>query len=126
MGRLWLGVGLLIALLLIGVLIATAMDGIHGPLSEVLTQASRAALSGDLEGGTILGRQARADWEKHRYCTAAVADHTPMDEIDSLFAEMEVYAQAEDDAHFAACCAQLAQMVRAMGDAHIFSWWNLL
>jgi hypothetical protein len=49
-----------------------------------------------------------------------------MEEIDHLFAETDIYARTEEIPHFAACCAQLAVMIRNMGDAHALNLWNLL
>ena len=53
------------------------------------------------------------------------ADHTPMEEIDALFAQVEVYAAAREETDFAAGCAALSRKVEAMGLAHGASWWNL-
>ena len=49
-----------------------------------------------------------------------------MDEVDALFAEMEIYARTGEQPHFAACCKELAQRLEAIADAHKFSWWNVL
>ena len=48
-----------------------------------------------------------------------------MEEIDALFAEVEVYAAAREETDFAAGCAALSRKVEAMGQAHGASWWNL-
>ena len=53
------------------------------------------------------------------------ANHTPMEEIDALFAEVEVYAAAREETDFAAGCAALSRKMEAMGQAHGASWWNL-
>lgn len=126
MGRFWLGVSLLLLFLVFGIWTATAVASIHEPMSQTLAEASQRALGGDFQAGAALARQASASWEKHRFRTASVADHTPMDDIDSLFAEMEVYAEARDAVHFAACCAQLSRKVQSMSDAHKLNWWNFL
>lgn len=126
MGRFWLGVGLLLLFLVFGIWTARSMANIHEPMGQMLAEASQRALDGDIQSGTALARQAKASWEKHRSGIASVADHTPMDEIESLFAEMEVYAEARETVHFAACCAQLSRMVQSMSEAHTFSWWNFL
>lgn len=102
------------------------MESLHAPVSERLEEAGEAALEGDWPTALRLAREADRQWEKNRRVTAAMADHSPMDETDSLFAEMRVWAQARDDAHFAACCAQLALMTRSMAENHSFLWWNFL
>ena len=126
MGRLWLGIGLMMALLALGLWTASAMAELHGPISQTLEEAAAQSLSGDLEGGVMLARKAKARWEENWRRTAAVSDHTPMDEIDGLFAQVESYAAAGQALEFAAHCARLAQRIEAVGDAHKFTWWNLL
>lgn len=126
MRRCWLGVGLLALLLGAGIWAMVTMDRIHSPISSDLDQAAEAALAGDWETGEALALSARADWNDNWHRTASVADHEPMDEIDGLFAELGVYARRRETMEFAACCAKLSKLVQAMGDAHSFSWWNLL
>ncbi len=126
MGRLWLGVGLMAVLLTLGLWTASAMDELHGPISHTLEEAAAQSLADNLDGGITLAMQAKRDWQTHWRCTAAVSDHTPMDEIDGLFAQMESYAASGQTTEFAAYCARLAQRVAAVGDAHKFTWWNLL
>ncbi len=46
--------------------------------------------------------QAREAWGRSRHLGACFADHTPMEEIDALFAEVEVYAAAREETDFAA------------------------
>ena len=126
MKHFWLGAGLLSVFLILGILVSVFMKNTHMEISQTLEEAVQKAISGDLETGIRLGEKAKKSWEKCRQGTAAVADHSPMDEIDSLFAEMEIYAQAREAPHFAACCAQLSQLVKAMYDAHALTWWNFL
>lgn len=126
MGRLWLGVGLLILLLLLGLWVSAATADIHRPLAESLRQAEEAALSGDWGTAEACAQDAYARWARTWQLTAAIADHTPMDEIDGLFAQLPVYARVREAEDFSAACAELSRRVRAMGDAHSLTWWNLL
>ncbi len=126
MKRLWLGIALLAIFLSLGLWVTKAMNNAHDPIAALLEEASEAALSGDLSKGISLGSEAKKQWESHRKATASVADHTPLEEIDRLFAEMEVYGQEEELPHFAACCKQLSTLVRSMGEAHSLTWWSLL
>ena len=96
------------------------------PYRQVLEQAAEQSLEGDLDGATALAMAAKARWERQHQGTATVADHNPMDDVDRLFAQMEVYAKAQEAPHFAACCVELAQLLQATADAHRFSWWNVL
>ena len=126
MARGWLGAGILAVFLILGIVIAGQMDDAHLPTGELLSQAAEMTLDGDFEGAVALGMEAKARWDKQWNGTAAVADHSPMDEVDALFAEMEIYAKTGEEPHFAACCKELAQRVQSVADAHRFSWWNLL
>ena len=120
--------GLLILLMLLGLGIGTAagMKAIHAPVEDLLTQAANLALADNLEEALPLARKAYKSWQKSHSFTASLADHSPMDNTDTLFQEMLVYGQTAEIPHFAACCRQLTVMVEAMYDAHAFSLKNLL
>lgn len=124
--RFWLGVGILVLFLGLGLGITWGMDAIHIPAEQALEQAAQKALDGQMDEAVMLARQAHERWDTFWKLTAGVADHSPIDQVDQLFAEMEVYAQAREEEHFAACCAQLSRLVGSMSDAHALSWWNLM
>ena len=126
MARGWLGAGILVLFLVLGVVTGVLMNNTHSPTEKLLEQAAEKTLSGEFENAVPLAMAAKSRWERQRKGTATVADHSPMDDVDSLFAEMEIYARTEEEPHFAACCAELARRVRAVTDAHAFSWWNVL
>lgn len=120
------GIGLLLLLLLVSLLVGFYMDYAHRATADTLSAACEKTLSGDFDGGYALSQQAMQRWRTHWRVTAAVCDHAPLDEIDSLFASLHGYWVKNDDAHFAGSCAELVQLVQAVADAHRFSWWNLL
>lgn len=124
--RFYQGVGLLVVLLALSVLVTWGMRRIHEPTGAQLLEASQLALQGDTQQAIGLARQAHSQWKNTRMLTAAVADHSPMDDVDMLFREMEVYAAAGEIPHFAACCAQLSSLVRSMYEAHSPTWWNVV
>ena len=126
MKRLWIGIGFLAVILLIGTGITLAFEQLHKPLSDTLQQASEAAMAEDWEKASALTKSAKADWEKCREFTAAVADHEPLEEMDALFAQLEVLARQQETTDFAALSAQLARMAQAMADSQSISWWNLV
>ena len=126
MGRCWFGSLLLLVLLGFGLWSTFSADAMHRPVSEALEQAAELSLSGQLEEGISLAQGAKADWENNWHTAATTADHAPMDEIDGLFAQMEVYARVRQGADFDACCARLSRLIHAMGEAHSPGWWNLL
>lgn len=126
MKRLWVGVGLLLILLGVGIFTAVAMRCAHEPVSRQLSQAAQAALAEDWGKAEKLSKAAKEQWQQHWRDTASVADHEPMEEIDSLFAELEVYLEQKEAVHFAACCQSLSTLTKAVGEAHTINWWNLM
>ena len=126
MARGWIGVGILLVFLVLGFWISAEMDQTHLPTEALLKQAAEKTLQGDFQQGVALGMEAKNRWEQQWDYTATVADHSPLDDVDALFGEMEIYAQTGEEPHFAACCQELARRVQAVASAHRFSWWNIL
>ena len=124
--RFYIGIGILITILCLGLLVSAVITDCQLPMAETLDAAAQAADAGDFRQGIALAATARESWKNHWKGVASVADHTPMDEIDSLFSEMEVYIRTEEPVHFSACCAQLSSLLRAVSDAHTLNWWNIL
>ena len=126
MARGWLGAGVLVVFLVLSLVTTVAMDNAHQPACDLLSQAADKTLSGDFDGAVPLAMEAKSRWEKSWNGTAVVADHSPMDDVDALFAEMVTYAESGEEPHFAACCRELSRRVAAVSEAHRFSWWNVL
>ena len=126
MTRGWLGAGLLAALLILGLFIGSAMNTFHSAAGDLLDTAAEKALAGDFTGAEAAAQEAKAHWMQNRKSTAVIADHTPMEDVDALFAEMEVYAQTGELPHFIAICRELSQRINAVSEAHQFNWWNIL
>ena len=126
MKRGWIGFALMVLLLAGSGFSAWTMARQHIPLGQCMEQAAEAALSEDWETAEALAEQTGVRWVQHRKRAAAFADHEPMEEIDALFAQLEVYRSAQDAVSFAAVCKLLSCQLQALGDAHIPTWWNLL
>lgn len=127
MGKEFWGALVLMGVLLAGTLgVAWGMQRVHETAAEKLEYAAEQAQNGDMEQAVVLFRQAREHWKRHQEASASVADHSPMDEIEMLFAEAEVYAHRQEITDFAAACAHLSRMVHAMAEAQKLTWWNLL
>ena len=124
--RFWYGLGILLIFLALGLWMAHGMEKMHAPVTDQLEQAAQVALSGNLDKGITLAEQAEVIWQKHRGLTAAMADHAPMEEIDSLFSQVRNYAKCGNVAEFAAYCGRIAKLVEAVGEAHGLNWQNLL
>lgn len=126
MKRGWIGISILAVLLAGGLLVTWQMGRCHEAISEDLERAADRALAGDWKTAERLSERAEEDWEDGWNFSAAFADHEPMEDIDSLFAQLEIYRSSRDAISFAAICAQLSRQIEAMGDAHGLTWWNLL
>lgn len=123
MKRIWLGVGLLAFLLGLGVFTTWNMERIHAPLCQKLEQAGQTP---DWNLAAAQGQAAQEQWEGSRRFTAGVAEHEDVDQIDSLFAQLEVYRSRGDVTAHAATCACLSQALTALREAQRLTWWNLL
>ena len=126
MNRSRIGAWLLTALLIVGFASSWAMVRFSEPIGENMARAGEAALRGDWAEAEALAGWSRDRWEKYRDFCAAFGDHEPMENIDGLFAQLEIYRQSRDGQNFAALCAQLSQDTEAIGEAHSLTWWNLL
>lgn len=124
--RFWGGVAILAVLFALGLWVAKSMETTHKAVARHLEQAAREALSGQTEQGLETLQKAEELWQKRRFLTAAVADHGPMEEIDSIFSQLESYAAAGDSVSFAAWCSRAAQLVGAISEAQKLTWQNLL
>lgn len=126
MKRLWLGVGILAALLALGIVSTVGMGRVCGPVSQNLASAADCVQEGQWEQAVALSQQARGQWERWRDITASLTDHEPMEEVDSLFAALEIYAGEGDSLRFADCCARLSALTDAIGEAQAIYWWSIL
>lgn len=126
MNRFRIGVILLLTLLILGLAAQKAMQTIQLPIAGDLERAAECAAAGDWSKAKVLAARAEQNWQAHWRLTAAAADHQPMEDIDSLMAQLRIYGDAESDPDFPALCAELARRIRAMSDAHRLSFANLL
>ena len=124
MKRLWLGLGLGGALLGISLTAWLCMGIFSRPVAELLEEAAQSALREDWETAAALAEEAGAAWEERRIFFAAVNDHEPMEDIESLFYQLLAFGQARERPEFAAVCVEIASRLRAMGDTHRLNWEN--
>ena len=117
--RFYWGLGILPLFLALGLLVSYAITQIQQPIAASFSQAAQAAVEGDLETGIALADQAKQRWLRYRAVVASVADHSQLDSIEQLLGEAQIFAETWDAEHFAACCAQLAQLTQALANGHI-------
>lgn len=126
MKRLWIGVALLLVLLAAGMLSTFAMGRFHHSQARRLEAAASAALESDWEQTQEILHQCRSRWLRFRNCIAAGASHEPIEEIDSLYSQLDIYLRHRDTTGFALCCTSLRHRTEALGEAQSINWWNLL
>ena len=126
MKRLWIGLTVLSVLLLAGWTSAYFMERCHGPICKDLSLAVQAAAQDDWPKAEALSASAQAQWQRCRDFTAIFADHTVLEEVDSLFAEVAIYTAARENIPFAAACARLSELAKAVSESHSPIWQNLL
>ena len=127
MGRqLWIGVGILLVLLGIGLLLTVFVENACSPIAALLEQAGNLTEEGDWEAAAMLVHSAQRQWKHSWHKIATLADHAPMDEIDGLFAQTLAYAKEGAEADLTANCRRLASLIQAVFEAHSLTWWNLI
>lgn len=126
MKRLWIGVGLLVGIVLVSLWTTGRLNRIHTAIAEQLMTSAQAAQAGNWEKADKAAEDASCGWEDSWNFSAALADHTVLDEIDGMFAQSEVYRKNRSAVDYAAICARLAQHIQALQEGHQLSWWNLL
>lgn len=126
MKRLWIGIGLLAAIMILGSWTSQRMADIHTAISDNLHQSAQAAQAGQWNKADELARSSQTQWQESWDFSAILADHTQLDEIDGMFAQAEVYRQSRDSLAYAAVCARLATSIDTLQEAHQLSWRNFL
>lgn len=117
MNRVWIGIGILLVLLGLGLWTQRELEDIHGPIAaDMMLAAEQAQLGNWEQAGQALAR-AEAAWTAGRMFTAALADHQPLEDIESLMARLSAHAAAGDRAAFAGLCADIACRVEAVSAA---------
>ncbi len=126
MKRCWFGLILLLVLLIICAGASRYMTRVHAPLVQSAADAADYALRGDWGNALTLTRNIRSQFENRWGIIAAVADHEPMEQVSSLFRQLDAYAAAGDTVGYASVCAALSASLDAMADASSLTWWNFL
>ena len=126
MKQLWLSILLLTVLLAAGIFSSLGARWVQAPVADQLDHAAQAGFSENWELAEDLFRKAQTRWETYRNALATITDHGPMEEIDSLFGQLEFYRQAKDPVLFSSLCKRLSLLTEAIAESLSFSWWNLL
>ena len=126
MRRFWIGIVLLSCLLALGIGLCIGIPALHDRLAKQLDDACAAAQLGDWETATALADSARAEWERSRHFVASFVDHAPLEQMESLFSELEIFRNRRLAVDYAAICTNLSHLSKAIGESHKLTWWSFL
>ena len=120
-----IGVGLLVGLLLLGLFFSWYLGRQNGALSQQMSDCAWLALSGQMDKARKQADAAAQTWRAQWALGAALGEHSPMEDIDELFAQLKIYGAAGEQADFAQTCAALSQRLEAMKNAHALHLWSV-
>ena len=126
MKRLWFGLGLLLALLVLCLTIGRSAERICLPAADWAARASEACVQGDSFRAEQYLSQADSLWQKNRQLIALWADHTPMEQAELLMQQAGAFLRAGEPGEAASTCAGLSRLLRSIAEAQQLSWQNLL
>lgn len=126
MNRLWIGVGLLVVLMLVGVVLLCATHGFYGEITAGLEEAAKAALEENWQEAGKKLQESQKLWNSRRRFLSAVTDHEPVEEMDSLFSQLELYEKRRMSVDFAIVCYNLSHLAEAIEESHNLKWWSVL
>ena len=126
MGRLWIGVGILVVMLAMAIGLLWGSRVFFEDFSDNLEQAGALALAGNWASAGEKAEKSRTQWEKYRHFWSAFTDHEPVEQMQELFSRLEIYRQKQLEVDFAAVCSSLVQMAEAIDESHSLKWWSVL
>lgn len=126
MKRFWIGLSMLVLLLAASIFAQHRMERVHTPCAMDLQWSADRAREGDWQAAGALALRARESWTENWHLSAILANHQPIDEVDALFEELQVYLDRQETTSYCAACVFLAQRVLDLGESFRLNWWNLL
>ena len=126
MNRLWIGIGLLAILLAMGIGMLFVSRNFNEEFTESLEQASRYAMAGNWQAAGQQAAKGREKWESYHRFWAAFTDHEPVEQMQNLFSQLELYQTRQLEVDFAAVCENLVNLAEAIDESHGLRWWSLL
>ena len=126
MNRLWIGIGLLVILLAMGIGLLWGSTVFFEEFSREIEQAGELAMAGNWAQAEKKAAQSRADWERWCCFWSSFTDHEPMEQMQNLFSQLEVYRQRQLEVDFATVCRNLANVAEAVQESHGLKWWSVL
>ena len=123
MKHLYLGLGILVVLLILGLLGLFLLTRNLEQAALSLDQAYAQAMKGRDQEARETALYARSQWERLYGLTASLVDHGPLDEVNRAFAELEAQ---EDSQELAKTCRVLSCLVRGIARREKPLYYNIL
>ena len=126
MNRLWIGLVLLFLIPALGIGLLWGSGAFFGSISREVEACGEAALAENWALAGEITENCREKWEKYYHFWAVFTDHAPIEQVQTLFSQLELYEKQRVATEFAACCRALAKEAEAIGESHGLAWWSLL
>jgi hypothetical protein len=121
-----LGLCILAVLFALGLLLTSCLSGLRRELCGAMNTAATAALEERWEEADEAAGAGHRLWEQRRKFVASVVDHELLEEVDTLFVQLEVYRSQRLTAEYAVVCRCLSRQMEAIGESQSLRWWHLL
>lgn len=126
MKRLWIGVGILGVLLAAGVTVLCIGHHFYEDISKDLETAGESAMAENWEEANKRAEAARDIWNRYRRLWASFSDHEPVEKMETLFSQLEIYRKRQLEVSFAETCTEISHLAQAIEESHNLRWWSIL
>lgn len=126
MNKLWIGIGLMVFLLIGGIGLLWGSSVFFRDFSQSAEEAGELALVGDWSAATEKMNKTQRQWERYCHFWASFTDHEPVEDIHTLFAQIELYRKEQREVEFASACRALSHVAEAIEESHSLRWWSIL
>jgi len=126
MKRLWIAVGILLAML--GGTLGNSwyLNGLISDFAHRLTSAQELAVSDNWEDAIRFTEQVVDNWEEHDFYLHVMLPHRDIDDIHLTFCEVQEYRKLEETDQYTAANAKLVAQLGLLGEMEQLNWKNVL
>lgn len=126
MKRLWIAVGILVAVFSATLWNAHYLNGLTTSLAERLARAEIAAEQEDWALADTLTRQAYSQWEGHSGYLHIMLRHSDTDQIHTGFREVQEFINCKEGGEYSAANARLIAQIELLYEAEQLTLKNVL
>lgn len=126
MKRMWIGIGLLLVILAAALWLWLGLGGVFGRISASLDRAAEAVAAQNWAEAEENAQAATQAWKTYKKVAASFTDHEPLEDMDALFRELEIYSRDKLSTEYAVVCVHLSRLAEAVEESLSLKWWSLL